>query len=161
MKALKPLAMNDLRKHLTATREQPNLRDLQQEFKYCKFRKLSLGKLGTGVLMEYSYPDGGPNSGAYTIYLRRNGGYSRIAQRSGFGPYVLRGINDIPDLAFGGTAGVCTEQFVRLRYSGISYKPDACVQNVRDTSPEGCHPETCNDPRKLPIFPIPDQAAMQ
>jgi hypothetical protein len=160
--ALKPLALTDLRQDLSAGGERPSQQQVLEEFRSCKFRKLSLGKLGIAVLMEYQDPDGGPNGGAYTVYLRRNGRYSRIAQGGGFGPYVLTGVNGIPDLAFGSTVGECQETYVRLRFAGTSYKPDACMQNVRDANnPEDCHPQACDDPRKLPIFPEPDPATLQ
>jgi hypothetical protein len=110
--------------------------------------------------MEFHDPSGGPNSGSYFIYLRRNGRYSRIAQGGGFGPYVLTGIRGIPDLAFGSTSGVCTENFLRLRYSGTRYKPDACMQNVPDANSDDCHAVACKDLRKLPMFPEPDPAAL-
>jgi len=161
MEALKPLALIDLLKDLSEDGERPSQQAVRQEFGRCKFRHLSLGKLGTGVLMEFHDPDGGPNSGSYVVYLRRNGEYSKIAQGGGFGPYVLSGIDGIPDLAFGSTIGACEETFVRLRYSGTSYKPDACMQNVRDANSEDCHPEACDDSRKLPMFPEPDPAALR
>jgi hypothetical protein len=161
MEALKPLALNDLLKDLSEDGERPSQRYVREEFGHCKFRKLSLGKLGIGVLMEFQDPSGGPNSGSYVVYIRRNGRYSRIAQGAGFGPYVLTGINGIPDLAFGSTSGICTENFLRLRYSGTRYKPDACVQNVRDADTDDCHAEACDDSRKLPMFPEPDPSTLQ
>jgi hypothetical protein len=161
IEALKPLAWIDLRKDLSEDGGQPSQQEIREEFARCKFRKLPLGKLGTGVLMEFHDPNGGANSGWYAVYLRRNGRYSRIAQGGGFGPYVLTGENGIPDLAFGSTSGVCTEHFVRLRYAGTGYKPDACVQNIRDANSDDCHPEACDDSRKLPMFPEPDPATLQ
>ncbi len=161
MEALKPLALKDLLKDLSEGGEQPSQAYVREQFRNCKFRKLSLGKLGIGVLMEFHDPSGGPNSGSYFIYLRRNGRYSIIAQGGGFGPYVLTGINGIPDLAFGSTSGVCTENFLRLRYSGTRYKPDACMQNVPDASSDDCHAEPCKDSRELPMFPEPDPGTLQ
>jgi len=159
--ALKPLALNDLLKDISEGGERPDRQYLRQQFRLCKFRKLSLGKLGIGVMMEYHDPAGGPNSGSYAVYLRRNGRFAKIAEGGGFGPYVLTGINGIPDLAFGSTSGVCTENFLRLRYSGTRYKPDACLQNVRDAGSDGCHTKACDDSRKLPIFPEPDPSTLQ
>jgi hypothetical protein len=161
MAALKPLALDELRKDLSEGGDQPSEREVREEFGRCQFRKLPLGKLGTGVLMEYHDPNGGANSGSYAVYLRRNGRYARIARGGGFGPYVLTGVNGIPDLAFGSTSGVCTENFVRLRYAGSRYKPDACVQNARDANSDDCHAQACNDGRKLPMFPAPDPSALQ
>jgi hypothetical protein len=158
--ALKPLALSDLQKDLSEGGEEPSQQDVQEAFGRCAFRKLALGKLGTGVLMEYHDPIGGANSGSYAVYLRRNGKYAKIAEGSGFGPYVLTGVNGIPDLAFGSTAGVCTESYLRLRYAGTRYKPDACVQNVPDGNTENCHPQACDDSRKLPMFPEPDPSAL-
>lgn len=161
VEALKPLALNDLLKDLSEGGEKPSQAYVREQFRRCKFRKLPLGNLGMGVLMEFHDPDGGPNSGSYFIYLRRNGRYSRIAEGGGFGPYVLAGLNGVPDLAFGSTSGVCTESFLRLRYSGTSYKPDACLQNVPDPNSDDCHAEPCDDSRKLPMFPEPDPATLQ
>ena len=161
IEALKPLALKDLLGALREGSEQPGHEYVREQFRRCKFRKLALGKLGAGVLMEFHDPTGGPNSGSYFVYLHRDGGYSRIAQGGGFGPYVLTGINGIPDLAFGSTSGVCTENFLRLRYSGNRYKPDACMQNVPDANSDDCHAEPCNDSRKLPMFPEPDPATLQ
>jgi hypothetical protein len=165
MQALKPLALNDLLKDLNENegdgRYRPGQPYVQEQFRRCKFRSLSLGKLGKAVLMEFHDPNGGPNSGSFFVYLRRNGKYSRIARGGGFGPYVLTGINGIPDLAFGSTSGVCTENFLRLRYAGTRYKPDACMQNVPDATTGSCHAEACDDSRKLPMFPEPDPAALQ
>ncbi len=163
MESLKPLALRDLLKDLNEGegRYRPGQRYVQEQFRRCKFRSLSLGKLGKAVLMEFQDPNGGPNSGSYFVYLRQNGKYSRIAQGGSFGPYVLTGINGIPDLAFGSTSGVCTENFLRLRYAGTHYKPDACMQNVPDATTGGCHAEACDDSRKLPMFPEPDPAVLQ
>jgi len=161
MNALRPLAMAHLRRLFSEGGERPDVHYLREEFRRCKFRHLILGKLGTAVMMTCQDPGGGPNGGSYEIYLRRNGTYRRIAEGGGFGPYVLEADNGVPDLAFGTTTGVCTENFLRLRYSGTRYKPDACIQNVRDGSSDGCHIEVCDDPRHLPTFPEPDPAAMQ
>ena len=162
IEALRPLALNDLTKALGEDGEQPSRQDVLEAFKSCKFRRLSLGKLGITVLMEYDDPIGGPNSGSYFVYVRRNGGYSRVAQGGGFGPYVLTtGVNGIPDLAFGSTSGVCTENYVRLRYAGTSYKVDACMQNVRRGDSDDCSAQACDDSRKLPTFPEPDPATLQ
>jgi hypothetical protein len=161
IEALKPLALIELRQDLSEGGEQPSEQEVREALGRCQFRKLPLGKLGTGVLMEFHDENGGANSGSYAVYLRRNGRYARIARGGGFGPYVLAGVNGIPDLAFGSTSGVCTENFVRLRYAGSSYKPDACVQNVRDENSDDCHAEVCNDGRKLPMFPAPDPSALQ
>jgi len=161
IEALKPLALNDLMEDLSEGGERPSQQVIRQQFRSCKFRKLSLGKLGMGVMMEFHDPMGGPNSGSYTVYLLRNGKYSKIAEGGGFGPYVLAGVNGIPDLAFGSTIGACEETYVRLRYSGTRYKPDACMQNVRDANSEDCHAAPCDDPRKLPMFAEPDPATLQ
>jgi len=161
MEALKALALKDLLKDLSEGGEHPSQAYVREQFRRCKFRKLPLGKLGIGVLMEFHDPSGGPNSGSYFVYLHRNGRYSKIAQGGGFGPYVLTGINGIPDLAFGSTSGVCTENFLRLRYSGTRYKPDACMQNVPDASSDDCHAEACKDSRERPMFPEPDPATLQ
>jgi hypothetical protein len=151
--------LNELRVDLTGNGERLSQRYVREQFMRCDFRKLSLGKLGKGILVEFHDPDGGPNSGWYIIYLRRNGKYTRIAVGNGFGPYVLTGINGIPDLAFGSTSGFCTEYYLRLRYSGTRYKPDACMHYVSDANSDNCHPEACDDSRKLPMFP--DPSAMQ
>lgn len=159
IEALKPLALDDLRKDLSEGGERPSRQDVLGAFGQCKFRVIALGKLGSGVLMEYDDPAGGPNAGSYSVYLRRNGRYARIAEGGGFGPYVLTSsVGGIPDLAFGSTSGVCTEIFVRLRYAGASYKIDACVQNVRKGDSDDCSAEACDDARKLPTFPMPEGA---
>ena len=161
MEALKSLVLTELRNDLTSNGERPSQRYAREQFARCNFRRLSLGKLGNAVLVEFREPEGGPNSGWYIIYLRRNGRYARIAVGSGFGPYVLTGINGIPDLAFGSTSGICHEFYLKLRYSGTSYKPNACVHTDSDANGDNCHPEACDDSRKLPMFAPPDPSAMQ
>ncbi|HKO18514.1 MAG TPA: hypothetical protein VJU82_06475 [Acidobacteriaceae bacterium] len=161
MSAVRPLAMADLRRALSAGGEPVDARYLREEFRRCKFRHLALGTLGTAVMMAYQDPGAAPNGGMYDIYLRRGGRYEKIVESGGFGPYMLADFNGIPDLAFGATTGVCTESFVRLRYKGGRYQPNACIQNVRDNGSDSCHIQACDDARHLPTFPEPDPAALQ
>ena len=149
---LRPVLLPDLQKAMrqsdftTATRA-----DAEQALKDCRFARLDLAPLGTAIAVEWNeFPDT-PNANLVNVYVRQAGKFRRIAEASGFGPYVLKRSGHFPDLVFGGTGGVCAETYNRFRFAHGQYTPDACVAKQRDG--ERCLSVSCSN--GLPLFPDP------
>lgn len=130
-------------------------KDLDDEFKQCRFTRLKLGKLGAAVVVEHGITN--RNEEMINLYVPRNGTYERIIAQAGFGPIVLNGSRDVPDLVFGGASGVCEASLMRYRYTKGKYVADACDQEYRDGSADdrACPIRRCEAAPNLPTFPNP------
>jgi len=154
---LRPVVERDLKEVLARAYNlrDATAKDLDEEFKQCRFTGLKLGKLGAAVVVEHGITN--RNEEMINLYLPRNGSYERIIAQAGFGPIVLDASKEVPDLVFGGTSGVCQASLIRYRYTKGKYVADACDQEYRDGSADdgACPIRRCEATPNLPTFPNP------
>ena len=154
---LRPVVERDLREVLARAYNvvDPTAKDLDDEFKQCRFTRLTLGRLGTAVVVEHGVTN--KNEEMINLYVPSNGSYERVIAQAGFGPIVLRDSREVPDLVFGGTSGICQTSLMRYRYTKGKYVADACDQEYRGDSAddEACPIRRCEATPNLPTFPNP------
>jgi hypothetical protein len=148
---LRKAVLPDLRKAVATQQNEPDVKDVSEEFKECKITPIDLGALGPAVVVEWN-PFKAPNASMINIYVPSGGAYRRIVASDGFGPYILPGPRPAPDILFGGTAGACHASYSRYRYQRGRYAIDACDRES-ETAGGGCAIEACEN--KLPTFPDP------
>jgi hypothetical protein len=142
----------DLRKAVALLNDDPGVKDVSDEFKSCRITQIDLGALGRGVVVEWN-PMQTPNAAMVNVYLPDHDAYRQLIAESGFGPTILPGSRPVPDLVFGGTAGVCHATYTRYRFERGKYAADACDQEIEGKGGEDCAIAACQN--KLPTFPNP------
>jgi hypothetical protein len=148
---IRKAVLPDLRKAVAIQQNEPDVKDVSEEFKECKITPINLGALGPAVVVEWN-PFKAPNASMIDIFIPSGGAYRRIVASDGFGPYILPGPRPAPDLMFGGTAGACQASYSRYRYQRGRYSIDACDREA-EAADGGCAIAACEN--KLPMFPDP------
>lgn len=152
---LRPVVLKDLTTLMARVdNDTPLAADVEVEFTRCQFTRVTLGSLGSAVVVEAQPGHGASNAAMLNIYVESHGTFRRILAGEGFGPEIIPGSKAVPDVIFGWASGVCHTTYYRYHYNGEKYVADACNQEINDANDDDrCAIKACEG--KLPTFHHP------